>query len=415
MCLRQVCVLACAASAFTACHSAGNPKGPVDAAVGGGGEEGDATDGATAVGSGGAGGTTAGGTTAGGTTAGGIGGIGGTTGIGGNTAGATGGTGASDGAVALDATEVCRAAVQAQCERDAFCLLQPIGFLQDCFALADLCPDYYFSADSNRVVADIGACVDKVSARSCTDIPLFVYPSCLVPGKRPAGAGCAFSSQCQSGLCSGSGDPCKTCSALPAAGTKCPDSGRCQLGTFCHPTTRLCTDVGTIVHAAQGQPCDLSASPLVGCADDLLCVRATYDSPAGTCTPRRVAGESCTTLIDGSEGCAAGTECTDSTGGTCELPGTCGVGARCDAASYCRTGDGGFTCAPFATAGQPCSTSSSDGLPPCLQPAVCMATTGTCVLPRDWGENCDANHPCDKPLTCITGFCEKLGALSCPP
>ena len=397
----RVCLLTivCAAPALVDCHSAGNTKGPADAAVGSGGA------GAT----GGAGGATVGSTLGSGDTL-----AGGTSGSGGTVAGATGGTGASDGAVALDATEVCRAAVQAQCERDAFCLLHPIGFLHDCLALADLCPDYYFSADSNRVVADIAACVGMVSARSCTDIPLFVYPSCLVPGKRPVGAGCAFSSQCQSGQCSGSGDPCKTCSASPAAGTKCPDSGRCQLGDFCHPATRLCTDVSTIVHAAKGQPCDLSASPLVSCADDLLCVRAAYDSSAGTCTPRRVSGESCTTLVNGSEGCAAGTECTDSTGGTCELPGTCGVGVRCDSASYCRTGDGGFTCAPLATAGQPCSTSSSDGLPSCLLPAICMAATGTCVLPRAWGETCDANNPCTQPLSCTSGICQKLTALSCP-
>jgi len=168
------------------------------------------------------------------------------------------------------------------------------------------------------------------------------------------------------------------------------------------------------VHAAEGQPCDVSASPLVGCADDLLCIRASYSSTVGTCTRHPAAGAPCASLIGGNEVCAAGTECTTSTGGTCEVPGTCGVGVRCDATSYCVTGDGGFTCVSFATVGQSCSTSSSDSLPTCLSPAYCKAATGQCALLRALGETCDMNNPCDKPLSCSSGICQKHTASSCP-
>lgn len=387
--------MVCAASALVGCHSAGNTKVPADAALGNGGEGGRAAGGTTTVSSGGAGG---------GTTRSAL-------GSGGAAAEGTGGSGASDGATALDPTVVCRAAIQAQCERNYYCLGNTTGdketLLHDCLSRADLCPDYEFSADSNRNVADVAACIDQLAARPCTDILLYTYPPCLVAGKRPGNAGCAFSSQCQSGLCFSTASGCSTCNDPPAVGNSCPSTGLCPLGTFCHPTTNRCTEASTIVHATQGQPCDLYASPRVSCVDDLLCTSPSSGSGTDICTPRPVAGQACTGP------CGVGADCADSTG-TCELPGTCGVGVRCDDASYCRTGDGSFTCAPRASVGQSCSTSRSDGLPPCLAPAVCLYATGKCVAPRASGESCDANNPCAQPLSCTSGICQKLTAQSCP-
>ena len=393
----QVCLLTmvCAAPALVACHSAGNTKGPADAAVGSGGAGGHAT--------GGAGGVAVGSTSgSGGTLAGG--------GSGGTAADATEGTGASDGSMALDPMVVCRAAIQAQCERTYYCLGNSTGDketqLHDCLSRVDLCPDYEFSVDSNRNVADVAACIDQLAARPCSDILLYVYPPCMAAGKRPGKAACAFSSQCQSGLCFSTDSGCSTCNDSPAPGSACPSIGLCPPGTFCHPKTNRCTDASTIMYATQGQPCDLYASPRVSCVDDLFCAPPSSGSGSDICTPRPVAGQACT----GS--CGVGTDCADSTG-TCELPGTCGVGVRCDDATYCRTGDGGFTCAPRATVGQSCSTSRSDGLPRCLAPAVCLNATGKCVAPRALGEICDANNPCTQPLSCTSGICQKLTAMSC--
>jgi hypothetical protein len=400
----QTCLLAivCAASILVACRSTSNTKAPADAAVGGSAEGGSASGGTTVAATGGTAGSNGSTRGGGGTLAGGFSGSGGF---------ATGGAAAGDGAIALNATEVCRAAVRVQCERTYYCLGNSTGdketLLHDCLTRVDLCPDYEFSADSNRNVTDVAACIDQLAARPCTDILLYTYPPCLVNGTRPGGAACAFNSQCQSGECFSTDSGCSTCNDVIVAGRQCPNLGLCQTGTFCHPKTNLCTDASTIVHAAAGQPCDLYASPRVSCVDDLSCVSPSSGTGASICTPRPVAGQACTGP------CGGGTDCADSTL-TCELPGTCGAGVRCDAASYCRTGDGGLTCAPRATTGQSCSTSNSDGLPPCLAPAVCPYAMGKCVAPRASGESCDANNPCAKPLSCASGTCQKLTALSCP-
>lgn len=343
---------------------------------------------------------------------------GGSGGGGGQLSAGAGGTvtnGTFDGALALNATEVCRAAITAQCQRDAYCSVSLRKNLEDCLKHADFCPDYYFSADSNRTVAEIAACIAEIAARPCDDIRFFIFPACLVRGKRATGAGCSFNSQCQSGMCSTYSDKCLTCGTAPVAGSECPATGLCQLGTYCSPRTNLCTDVNTVVHAAEGQPCDLGASPMVACQGDLFCERpANSASSAGTCTRGLVAGQACKTASGQYLACGPGTECTDSTGGTCELPGTCGAGVRCDDQSYCRSA-GGFSCAPRAAVGEACSMSSGDGLPSCRYPQHCMGSPGRCVAPPALGQSCDPDNRCVPPLFCISGTCQKLTAETCPP
>jgi hypothetical protein len=348
-----------------------------------------------------------------------------TTAVGGSSAGGGGGqlsagaggivtTGTADGALALNATEVCRAAITAQCQRENYCTLDWGRNFEDCLKHADFCPDYYFSADSNRTVAEIAACIAEIATRPCSDIPFFIFPPCLVGGKRAGGAGCSFNSQCQSGQCNTATTMCFTCATPPGAGSKCPTTGLCQLGTYCHPRTNLCTDVNTVIHAAEGQPCDLGASPSVACQGDLVCqTPANSGSSAGTCMRGLVAGDVCKTS-SGQFTCGPGTVCTDSTGGTCELPGTCGTGLRCDDQSYCRSAVG-FSCAHLAAVGEACTMSRGDGLPPCLYPLHCMGSPGKCVARPTLGQPCDTNNSCVPPTSCMSGICQKLTAESCPP
>lgn len=390
---------------LASCHSSSKAAGP-------GGQGGNVTS------TGGVGGaSSSGGGSGGGVSGGGQVSAGGSGGGGGQLSGGTGGTvttGTFDGALASNATAVCRAAITAQCQRDAHCSIYSRRTLEDCLKVADFCPDYYFSADSNRTVAEIAACIPEIAARPCSDIQFFIFPACLVAGKRSGGAGCSFNSQCQSGLCNTSSDKCSSCAASPVAGSKCPATGLCQLGTYCNPRTNLCTDVNTVVHASEGQACDFGASPLIACQGDLLCERAANSgSSAGTCTRGRAAGEVCKTSSGQSFSCSAGTECTDSTGGTCELPGTCGTSVRCDDPSYCRSA-GGFSCAPRAAIGEACSTSSGDGLPPCRYPQRCLGSPGRCVAPPTLGDPCDPNNLCVPPLSCTSGTCQKLTAETCP-
>jgi len=215
-------------AALPTCHSTGNPTAPADGSGGGGagGTDGAApdrfsgTDGAVPDRS---------------------------SGSDGGTADRSGVPDAIDGAVAMTPTEICRAAVKAQAERVSVCEGYP---LDERLRVANLCPDYFFNADSNRTVANVAACLGTLAAQTCTDIVLNFVPSCLSPGKRSAGAGCAYSSQCGSGMCGGTGEECSTCRAggIPV-GSPCR-GGDCESGSFCHGGTRTCIEASTIVYAA---------------------------------------------------------------------------------------------------------------------------------------------------------------------
>jgi hypothetical protein len=335
-------------------------------------------------------------------------GTGGISGARGDAGGAVAGSSpdAGDAVAPMTEDEVCRAAIRVQCERVVACTGT---VMDDCMRVASLCPDYYFNADSNRTVAGVAACLEPLAARTCTDITLDLYPSCFLRGKRPAGAGCAYASQCQ-GSCSGNATACATCAAGGVAvGGACADA-RCQSGSFC--LDGVCASGDTVVYAAEGQPCDLGATPVVGCRGDLRCITASSGTKAGLCTRAPRKGEPCG-LLEGI--CATGTICTATQGGTCVAPDECGAGTVCDASTYCNwQGDGGASCAPRAAVGQPCSPGNIGTAPPCLPPAVCLGPTYRCAVPLTAGESCDANSPCVFPLSCQSGTCRPLGSQSCP-
>ncbi len=253
-------------------------------------------------------------------------------------------------------TSACMATIQAQCERQATC---EGGDLSGCLAYTALCPDYYFNADSARTVAGLVSCLAAMKARTCTDVVMGIFPSCYVYGRRPSGAGCAYPSQCASGLC-GQAAACATCGIGGLSnGSTCTTTSQCQTGSYCQAGT--CTDAGAIVHASEGQRCDLNGTPAVGCVSDLICNATSPPSTAGTCTAPPGAGQPCALAGFSANVCSAGNTCSTGIGGTCEASGDAGT-----------------------------------SLPP--QP----------------GTACGTPNPCQAPLLCKSGVCEPLGSASCP-
>lgn len=340
-----------------------------------------------------------------------MGGQGGGGGAGGSGNGGThtsaGGTG---GGTSLDPTEVCRAAIRAQAERMATCLGQDT--VDSYMRSAQACPEYVFNPASNRNLEDVANCLPALLARTCTDVAVAVIPACYANGKRDSGAGCAFSSQCKSGVCNGGGQSCGVChDGGEPAGSACQFWYECAVGLHCTDSGH-CADNGTPVYAAEGQPCDLDATPIVGCVGDLYC-QIVGTGRAGTCVAAPGAGEPCTAngMTNGLFAltiCAAGTTCVQ---GACQPPGGCGSGPLCDASSYCESIGSGLVCAPRAAVGQGCSGGTSGY--PCVAPAICLDNV-KCVVPRAPGEACNADNPCDKYLVCVSGTCQKMVAATCP-
>jgi hypothetical protein len=272
--------------AASACHSGGILANRADGAAGSGGGGAVAFDGAVTGSIGGTGVDAPGGSATGGNSATGGGNSpgGASASAGASAAGGTSATDARDTAVAMTPLEACRAAITALAERRALCNGTPV---QDYLGPASACPDYYFNADSNRTVPNVTACISTLSALTCTDIALNLAPACLAGGNGPAGAPCAYASQCQSNACPSNSTLCSTCQRETPLGGACGvGASYCQAGSFCNLGTGLCTDAHTIMYAKEGEPCNLRATPAVGCEGDLQCL-GPFITYQGTCTPLR--------------------------------------------------------------------------------------------------------------------------------
>jgi hypothetical protein len=321
---------------------------------------------------------------------------------------------ATDGAASLSPDEACRAAIEVQCRRLVTC--RTGGDPDSCIAESRgyACPDYYFNADTERTVANITACLADLANLPCTDVILGARAACFAAGKRAAGEGCAYASQCRSGSCVSGLTECGTCVVVAGSGQACGtlETGACPPGEFCHRTTKLCTPNGSIVHAAEGQPCDLSASPVVGCMGDLLCdTPSGATTTAGTCRPAPSAGQPCARQGGiASPICAPSAICS---GTTCVASSPCGT-AICAADSYCLKADGGMTCVRRIAEGQPCDDPVATGVEPCQGGTRCDRTILICARLRYNGDSCDATHPCGGFLRCVDGRCQGIGSASCP-
>ena len=380
-------------SLLCACSSKGKPAG-ADASTGGTGGSGGASAGAAGAAGVGAGGGA------------------------GSSAGAPG----SDGGPLTTADALCRAAIQARCDRLAACGAYPDSAANCAQLSAVLCPGYFFNSDSTRTIDAVSACIGDLEGESCSDIDLGLFPSCWSPGTRPEGAPCAYPSVCQSGVCTGNSSSCGVCRGGPpaATGESCA-SLRCRAGDFCHPATKLCTPGNTIVHAAQGQPCDSGALPAIGCAGDLHCV-GPYGQTAGTCQPLP--------LWDLNQPCYE-----TSTVGQCRPPLTCFATitsttttsqcvpptpdpgcptAPCDATQFCASG-ATIHCAPRAAVGEVCAGDGGTTIAQCVAGAFCVASTGVCTTYAKLGEACaDVVQPCGDYLTCASSRCVPRGNETCP-
>lgn len=344
--------------------------------------------------------------------------MGGLSGTGGSLVAGSGGSAGSGGlgtSIASTPTEICRKAIEVQCTRRALLMggttLKKEVNLQNCMRRADACPDYYFAQDSSRTVDNVGACLEALASQSLTALGFGIYPPCLLSGKRPDGAACAWNCQCQSGQCGGELGQCSTCSAQPGAGSACPSMGICRYGSFCLNSAYRCIDWATVVYAAEGQPCGVDASPPVACQGELSCAPS---SSGAICTVPLGVGKTCGKPTNiGAWRCVSGTDCTRDSEGICATPGTCGQ-AKCDAASYCKTSSGAPTCVPRVAAGQPCYDPITKEYAGCLPPAICNLSTDNCEIPRALGEACDDSHACGLSLLCIDNTCQPQSSLKCP-
>lgn len=281
----------------------------------------------------------------------------------GSAGGASTGQDAGSGSTAnAEATRVCRAAIMAQVERENFCFGYDIAYGK----AVDACPDYYFNADSNRNVADVEACLPQLAKTPCSELALNVTAECLVGGKRPSGAGCSFSSQCQSDFCAGGDNGCGTCrDGNFAPGATC-ERFECRPGDTCDETANKCISRSTFVYAAEGEHCRNSKTSMVLCQGDLQCNNLNG-----------MMETTCQKLV---------------------VP-SCGDG-RCDTGWYCRDKN----CAPAAKLGEACGEPYYSDLPPCLANLRCWK--GKCVQRRASGESCDDAQPCSEFLDCVKGTCQ---------
>jgi hypothetical protein len=308
--------------------------------------------------------------------------------------------------------EACRAAVTAECRRYGTCEQAPST--EACLdAFVDLCPAYYFNAESTRTAVDAQACATAFAQLPCTDLDLGIFPPCLALGTKPGGSACVYNSQCQTGSCNGN-DRCVECFGdLVVAGAPCDSSHFCDRQSFCHPAEHVCMAVATILHAAEGQPCDLQADPVVGCVADLKCIPLEAAGSAGTCTHYPMAGEPCLAPSVSSHPCAEGFECGD--GDACWPVNTCSGTMTCDPTSACVRGDGGMSCLPLGGEGAACGGTD---FPACNSTTVCAfstaaATTEACTRFVPKGGACDTSHPCAGNLLCTAGICDALDPATC--
>ena len=336
----------------------------------------------------------------------------------------------SDSATGLTPTAACRASIEAQCRRQVACRGGTVDACTE--TVINRCPDYYFNPRSLRTPAEIESCLAALGSMTCTDIAMSLVPPCLRSGTGAAGGACLYSTECEFG-CSGFSD-CGTCYSgnHAATGQACDSTHRCDPTDYCHTVSKTCIPKASVVHAAEGDPCDFTAQPPVGCQGDLVCARTTTTGTAGVCRPFPQLDQPCASsgdTIGGQSGlvCAAGLGCNTQTM-TCRpvspSTGGCGDGGACDDASFCRGAFGpNATCAPRASVGQACrnydsaaglETQCTLGLQCVLAPDA--GSEGTCVKPGALGDACDKARPCDYSVLCSAGGrCAAIGVAACQP
>lgn len=346
---------------------------------------------------------------------------GGTAGAAGSADGGDGGVTGNDAEPVPSADEVCRQTVAAYCQRLDECFQGKAT----CFAQAELCPSFLFGPGSSMTPAGVHACMGELRDWSCVDIQARVPPPCLQPGLRAGGEQCAFASQCASEECVGGAQQCGTCTTQQRElGEVCGGflEHECVAGTFCSESGK-CQAIASVVHAGEGEPCDIWNTPTISCTGDLYCY---FDGEKSDyfCTRRGLEGELCgfdDVAIVEKVPCAYGLDCAidyeadpTATLGTCRQPRDCGD-VTCDEGYYCDRIPN-WQCEPLPGLGQPCVQQSR---PYCAPGLICTvqpvyASTGTCLPPRaGFGDECDVY--CNLWQRCESDHCTYLDAASCGP
>ena len=251
-----------------------------------------------------------------------------------------------------------RCAALEQCGEQIFALLEGNGAACRRAEL-QVCRDELAPAGSNATAETIATC----DARANTDCATAFYSepfACVVPGRAPDGAPCAFNAECAGRYCRRVGAACGLCSRLPALGEECADGILCDAGLVCkaHRCVRP---------PAVGESCDRDCAPPYVCAK-------------GKCVRPASADEHCDVLGVKAPDCdpLGGIECFD---GTCSRPIIVGVGESCGGVRRCK--------------------------------GRSFCDDGVCVPEGEDGLPCDAQRSCARPLRCIDGTCVRLSRARC--
>ena len=271
-----------------------------------------------------------------------------------------------------------------------------------------------------------------------------VNAAAVQPG-RPAGAACAFDTQCATHRCSADVEAgtCGECVTIEALGHDCtgPHQG-CSISAVCNDG--VCQSLRKV----EGEACSFGpkGEDLTECDIELYCAHVgAWDEP-GTCVPRTPVGESC---AEARGSCVWEAVCKNADVCAVPIPGSCDYGYSCGKGFYCGDDllchpgtlpqnaacgivDGSFVdneCGPGLVCGNPehPNGGSTDttclSLPgkgePCIQGACgeglfCFRpleddTQAHCDAPRGEGEACSNDNyyhvPCVAGLECRGNMC----------
>jgi hypothetical protein len=279
----------------------------------------------------------------------------------------------------------CTAFGQAECAQMLACT--PTDFHEFWFdsvatcvsRMTQRCVDELAAPGTSMTAARLAICAAAIAAQTCGQYETTSAPECIPPGSLGNDAGCEFSSQCQSTLCSIGDGWCGACAARVGVGSACYQRtdlrfSTCQAGLICDGYGLCITPI------ADGGACQERENQ---CAPPLVCL------PTG-CAPPVALGGRCYEQGD----CAGEAYCAFGAGtGTCKAVTYAAISTACNIAA-----------APVCPAGSSC-----------MSPDGGYAVVGTCRPSWPSGHSCVANDDCQPAYKCITGTCQAAPpASACP-